>query len=176
MMTRAELLQILAGGAALTAAGAPAAAREPVGLEARIARLEAHQEIHALMLAYGSTLDRRDFQGFEALWAADAEYGQGKAAPAKGPAAIRAALEKAFATNAAGVKAPNFHVFFNLAIGPIEQDRATAFSRSAFVAPGADGTLQVVIAAHYEDEFVREAGRWKFRRRIITADGAARRG
>ena len=36
------------------------------------------------------------------------------------------------------MREPNFHVFFNIAIGPIEGDRATAFSRSAFVAAGAD--------------------------------------
>ena len=178
--TRAELLKILALGAAASSAGpsvaraAPGEPGEPgAGLEARIARLEARDEIHSLMLAYGRTLDARDFEGFAGLWAADAEYVQGRGLPAKGPAAIRAVLERAFAQNSAGVREPNFHVFFNIAIGPIEGDRATAFSRSAFVAAGADGQLQVVIAAHYEDVFVREGGRWKFLRRVIAADGAA---
>ncbi len=175
--TRAELLKILALGAAASsvAPSAAHAAREEhgLGLEARIARLEAHDEIHSLMLAYGRTLDARDFEGFAGLWAADAEYVQGKGPPARGPAGIRAVLERAFAQNSAGVREPNFHVFFNIAIGPIEGDRATAFSRSAFVAAGADGQFQVVIAAHYEDVFVREGGRWKFLRRVIAADGAA---
>ena len=174
--TRAELLKILALGAAASSAAPPLARAAPgergPALEARIARLEARDEIHALMLAYGRTLDARDFQGFAALWAAEAEYVQGKGPPAKGPAAIRAVLERAFAQNSAGVREPNFHVFFNIAIGPIEGDRATAFSRSAFVAAGAGGQLEVVIAAHYDDVFVREDGRWKFLRRAISADGA----
>ena len=175
-MTRAELLQILAGGAA-AAAAAPAAALagpeahgQPSGLEARIERLEARAEIHDLMMAYGRTLDRRDFQAFEQLWARDAEYVQGSGPPARGPAAIRAVLEAAFARNAAGVKVPNFHVFFNEAIGPVDADRATAFSRSAFVAAGPEGALEVVVTAHYEDAFAREGGRWKFLRRVIAAD------
>ena len=175
-MTRAELLKImLAGGAAASARPALALAGTAPGrsdLAARVAVLEARAEINSLMLAYGRTLDNRDFAGFAALWAADAEYVQGKGSGAKGPAAIRAVLERAFAQNAAGVREPNFHVFFNIAIGPIAGDHATAFSRSAFVAAGADGKLDVVIAAHYEDAFIREAGRWKFLRRVISADGA----
>ena len=63
-----------------------------------------------------ASLDRRDFQGFADLWAQDAEYVQGRGPGVKGPAAIRALLEKAFSTNAAGVRDPNFHVFYNAAI------------------------------------------------------------
>lgn len=171
-MTRAELLQILAGGAA--APSLAMAADAGPSLQARLDRLEARAEIHELMMAYGRTLDRRDFAGFADLWATDAEYVQGRGPGVKGPAAIRALLEKAFATNAAGVKEPNFHVFFNQAIGPIEGDRATAFSRSAFVAAGGDGALEVVVTAHYDDVFVRRNGRWQFLRRTIAADLPAR--
>ena len=173
-MTRAELLKImLAGGAAASASPALAlggTAPSRGDLAARVAVLEARTEINALMLAYGRTLDSRDFAAFAALWAADAEYVQGKGPGAKGPAAIRAVLERAFAQNSAGVREPNFHVFFNIAIGPIEADHAAAFSRSAFVAAGPGGKLEVVIAAHYDDRFIREDGRWKFLRRVIAAD------
>ncbi len=172
-MTRAELLQLLVGGAALASVAPSAAASGPTDFEARIYGLEAREEIHGLMMAYGRTLDSRDFQAFAGLWAADAEYVQGVGPAAKGPAAIRAVLEAAFARNAAGVKGPNFHVFFNEAIGPVGRDRATAFSRSAFVAAGPDGGLEVVITAHYDDTFIRENGRWKFLRRVITADAFA---
>ena len=175
--TRAELLKLLIAGAAASSALPEAASAEPAtgGLAERVLRLEAHDEIHHLMMAYGRTLDARDFAGFEAIWASDAEYVQGQPPGAKGPAAIRAALEKAFATNAAGVREPNFHVFFNVDIGPVRGDRGSAFSRSAFVAADAQGKLQVVITAHYEDEFIRENGRWKFLRRLIAADRPATR-
>ncbi len=172
--TRADLLKVLLAGAAASAAGPALAQPASGGLAARVARLESRDEIHTLMMAYGRTLDARDFAGFEALWTADAEYGQGPGRMSKGPPAIRAALEKAFATNAAGVREPNFHVFFNVMIGPVEGDRASAFSRSAFVAANAEGKLEVVIAAHYEDSFVREGGRWKFQRRVISADAPRR--
>jgi uncharacterized protein (TIGR02246 family) len=172
-MTRAELLRvILAGGAAAAAVAPRAEAAAPASLQARVERLEARAEIHELMMAYGRTLDRRDFAAFEQLWADDAEYLQGSGPPAKGPAAIRAVLEAAFARNPAGVKGPNFHVFYDPSIGPIEAGRAAAFSRSAFVAARADGKLQVVVTAHYDDVFVRRDGRWKFLRRHIVADGA----
>ena len=172
-MTRGELLKLLVAAGAM-ASGAPALGgpRSGGSLEARVGALEARAEIESLMLDYGRTLDRRDFAAFASLWAAEAEYVQGKGPGAKGPAAIRAVLERAFAQNAARVKEPNFHVLFNIAIGPIEGDRATAFSRSAFVAADAKDALEVVIAAHYEDSFIREAGRWKFLRRVISADGA----
>lgn len=171
-MTRAELLRVLlAGGAAAAAVPAGASAAAGSGsLQARLERLEARAEIHELMMAYGRTLDRRDFAAFQALWAEDAEYVQGSGPPARGPAAIRAALEAAFARNPAGVAGPSFHAFFDESIGPVEDGRATAFSRSAFVAAGPGGALQVVVTARYDDLFVLRDGRWRFLRRHIVAD------
>src|SRR5262245_21427899 len=70
-------------------------------LAARLRVLEDKEEIHALMMEYGRTLDNRDFAGFAALFARDAEYGGARGALQKGPAAIRALLEMQLARNAA---------------------------------------------------------------------------
>ena len=92
-MTRAELLKLLIGSAAVSA-GAMSMAHADTPADAasdraRLNRLEARDAIHDLMMAYGRTLDNRDFQAFADLWASDAEYVQGVGPGAKGPAAIR---------------------------------------------------------------------------------------
>ena len=58
-------------------------------LAMRIQTLEDREAIRALLVAYASTLDNRDFAGFEQLWAKDSEFLGGGGNTAKGPAAIR---------------------------------------------------------------------------------------
>ena len=119
--------------------------------------------IHELLLAYGRTLDSRDFDGFGALFTADGEYGGGR-----GPEAIAAAMRRTFASNPLGLREPNFHVFFNETID-VEGDRATSTSMSFYVAPDDHGGYRIVMMAAYDDELAKVDGKWKFRRRIVRA-------
>jgi uncharacterized protein (TIGR02246 family) len=160
----AVALMVLASPSLVARAGQTA--RPTQSLEARLRVLEDKEAIHAVMTNYGRTLDGRDFAGFERLWARDAEFLGGPGGRAIGPVAIRALLEGLLKANAAAVPGKDFHLFYNETI-EVSGDRATALSKGAFVVPGPNNRLEMSILANYHDEFVREDGRWKFRRRQI---------
>jgi hypothetical protein len=130
--------------------------------------LESREEIRVVMNDYGRLLDARDFDGFGGLFAAQAEYVSGGMV-SRGPQAIAASLKAIIGSNPLGVATPNFHVFFNQSI-EVQGDRATAVSKSAFVAPGQSNRPEAVILASYDDVFTRENGRWKFLRRVVHGD------
>ena len=46
-------------------------------------------------------------------------------------------------------------------------DTAIGFSRGTWVSTNFENRLQVSIIANYYDQFVREGGRWKFKRHQI---------
>ena len=134
---------------------------------ARLQRLEDRAQILELLSAYGATLDRHDFAAFGRLFTADAEYASGPGAPTRGRAAIQAQLEQVITTNPSNLPAPNHHLFFNPSV-TIDGDHATAHSLGAYVAPDAAGrTTQMVFFVAYDDELVRQDGRWMFQRRTV---------
>ena len=138
---------------------------------ARLDALEGREAIRTLWAEYGRTLDARDFLAFAQLFARDAEFGGGGGgAPAKGPDAIGAYLEKAIGTNYPDSKGRNFHLYFNESI-EMQGDHATAISKGGYVMATGDNTkADFLLLAEYHDEFVREDGRWKFKRRQIVGE------
>jgi SnoaL-like domain len=135
-------------------------ASDSEGLAARVQALEAREAIRTLYAEYGRTLDARDFKAFSLLFARDAEYG-----PAKGPAAIGDFLEKAIGTNYPDSKGKNYHLYFNESID-VQGDHATGISKGGYVMATADNTkADFLLLATYRDEYVKEDGRWKFKRR-----------
>jgi uncharacterized protein (TIGR02246 family) len=135
-------------------------------LEARLKVLEDRDAIRALLVSYASTLDNRDFAGFEQLWAKDAEFIGGGGNSAKGPAAIRDLLKGLLTKNAAAGPGRDFHLVMNQTVD-VKGDTATGFSRGTWVSTNAENRLQVTTIANYYDQFVREGGRWKFKRHQI---------
>ena len=149
----------------------------PDPLAARLQVLEDREAIRALLVSYARTLDERDFEGFEQLWAKDAEF-VGGANSAKGPAAIRDLLQGLLKVNAAPVPGRDFHLVMNQTVD-VTGDTATGFSRGTWVVTDPEKQLRISIIANYYDQFVREDGRWKFKRHQIggqppPATGAAR--
>jgi ketosteroid isomerase-like protein len=143
------------------------AAPELVALQAQVAELQAKEDIRELFTAYGRTLDNRDFAAFGALYATDSEYvGGGASGTARGPEEIAALLERLITTNATGA---NLHMYSNENID-VTGDTASATSRGAFYVQDANGGPQPLIFATYNDELVREDGRWKFKRREVIGD------
>ncbi len=133
---------------------------------ARLRQLEDREAIRALLVDYGATLDRRDFNAFAALFARDAEY-RGGGAPVRGAAAIAAQLSRVIGDNPSGLPGPNFHLSFNPSI-TLQADRARAVSLGAYTAPDTGGgATRLVFFVWYQDELVREDGRWKFLRRVV---------
>jgi hypothetical protein len=173
-------LAMLLFGAAFSLTATPAGAQAPAtvqALAARVEALEAQEAIRQLWADYGRTLDARDFAAFSTLWAREATYGGTPAAPgAKGPAAIGAFLEKAIGTNYPNSKGRNFHLYFNESI-EVRGDEGTGVSKGGFVMANAENNkADFLLLATYRDQFVREDGRWKFKRREIIGDIPVPRG
>jgi uncharacterized protein (TIGR02246 family) len=144
--------------------------------EVRLRALEAREAIRALWAEHGRTLDARDFRAFSQLFARDAEFVGGPGLPAKGPEAIGAFLEKAIGTNYPNSKGRNFHLYFNETIA-VDGDHGTGLSKGGFVMASSDNTkADFLLLATYRDEFVREDGRWKFKRREVIGEIPVPRG
>lgn len=123
--------------------------------------------IHALLIEYGASLDRRDFDGFGRLFGADGLYEAGPAMTARGPEAGEM-MRRIFATGPNATNTPNFHLFFNELIWFDGPDRARSTSMCLFMTPDKEtGRPTVAVSARYEDELVRRDGRWLFARRRL---------
>jgi ketosteroid isomerase-like protein len=166
---------IVTGRSASAQATADKAAKPSAdALAARVQVLEDRELIRALLVTYARTLDERDFAGFERLWARDAEFLGGAKDSAKGPAAIRDLLQGLLKVNAAPVPGRDFHLVMNQTVD-VTGDTATGFSRGTWVVTDPDTKLRVAIIANYYDQFVREDGRWKFKRHQIGGTPPATR-
>lgn len=131
---------------------------------------EDRAEIHRLLVDYGRALDARDFDGFGKLFARDGVYvaGGGGGQPLSGRQAGEA-MRRTFAENALGFAEPNYHLFFNETVDFTGPDKAQASSQSLYMVPGEGGAPRAAMMARYDDELVREDGRWKFARRVVHA-------
>lgn len=153
--------------AMLLALSFPALAATPP-LAARIQRLADAAEIRTLLHDYGRLLDARDLEAYAALFAKNGEW-VGGLGTAKGPAAILVMMRKAFGDAAVGSNHENFHLLTNEII-TVDGNGAIAWSRWSFVVAGQDGKPSIALAGHYDDRLVREAGRWRFARRVAHTD------
>jgi len=134
----------------------------------RIQRLEDEIAIRELLLDYGRTLDTRDYAGYAALFARDGVW-IGSSGPWKGPAAIRAMLERSLKVAAGTPNTSNFHLLTNAQV-KVDGDRATALSKLVFVTRSAENRPAMTLSGHYVDTLTREDGRWKFLRREVHGD------
>jgi hypothetical protein len=151
----------------------PALAADPAAsgqqaLAVRIQQVEDHIAIERVLMEYGRALDRRDFDTYSQLFATNGEW-SGSLGTFRGPAAIKAAMEKSFKDSRAAPIPTNFHVLTN-AIIDVKGDRATAWSKWTFMNM-VDNKPVVVLAGQYEDTLVREGGEWKFLRRTAQTPG-----
>jgi 3-phenylpropionate/cinnamic acid dioxygenase small subunit len=135
--------------------------------EERIKRLEDTEDIRRLLLEYGRTLDDRDFAAYSGLFSDDGGEWAGGFGSFKGPAEIKAAMERTIGTapNTQG----NYHLLSNFIVD-VDGDTAKAWSRWSFVVPGETGDPRLMVSGRYDDELVRENGRWKFQRRTVSGD------
>jgi uncharacterized protein (TIGR02246 family) len=168
------VLAAAASLAVLTAhAQAPAAAPTLESLAARVQALEDREAIRALILAYGVAHDSRDYRTFASLFASNGEW-VGGLGSAKGPEAIFELMDRTIGHDPQPNGSGTFHVLTNDQIR-IDGDRASARTIWIYVTPGEDNTPRMAILGHYDDQFVRENGEWKFLRREAPADIPGRR-
>ncbi len=137
-----------------------------MSLEDRIRRLEDIEEIRAVLIAYGRTLDAHDFDGYSRLFAREGTW-TGGFGSATGPADIKAMLDRSIGS--AGLPSGSHHLMTSMAIEP-DGDKARAWSRWSFVVAGADGKPVTLYAGQYDDVLIREDGRWRFQSRTVTGD------
>jgi hypothetical protein len=119
-------------------------------------------------MEYGRALDSRNFTAYSQLFAAQGEW-SGSLGTFRGPAAIKAAMEKSFKDSRAAAIPTNFHLLTN-AIIDVQGDRATAWSKWTFMRME-NGKPVVALAGQYQDTLVREGGQWKFQRRTAQTPG-----
>jgi uncharacterized protein (TIGR02246 family) len=134
-------------------------------LEQRLQRVEDELAIRRVLVDYSATQDARDFDGYVALFAKDGEWVNGKTVY-KGREAIHKMLVGLYGVPPAGyVNNESFHITSNPQI-EVNGDRATARSRHLLVMRGPKGEPTPTLAGRYEDELIREGGKWKILRRI----------
>jgi uncharacterized protein (TIGR02246 family) len=170
MMRATFLIFFAAAVLAIASAGVAGAGQAKAGgVEARLQKLEDREAIRALFIDYGRTLDSRDFTAFAQLFARDGEFIGGAGATAKGRDAVGALLGKLLQTNYPDSRGKNFHLFFGEAI-EVNGNEATAVSKGGFVMASTANKPEMLLLATYRDQFVREDGRWKFKRREVHGD------
>jgi len=143
--------------------------------EARLRRLEDLEQIRQLFVEYKMVLDKQDFAAYGALFAADGEFiatpDQGLQ-QAKGPAAIQALVEAMPGSLLGSEPGADFHVVVNplIELDAADPDRAQAQVTWLYVVKGEDGAPALCKLGHYDDQLIREAGRWRFLRREAPTD------
>lgn len=149
--------------------GARAAEADDVAaLAKRVQVLEDREEIRALILAYGQAHDHRDYRTFASLFAANGEW-IGGLGTAKGPDAIFALMDKSIGHSPLPQGSGTFHIMTNDQI-KIDGDRASSTVKWFYITIGDDNSPKPTYLGHYDDEFVRENGRWRFLRRQSFSD------
>jgi uncharacterized protein (TIGR02246 family) len=158
--------------AALRATSEPAAPAAADEVGARVRRLEDLEQIRQLFIDYKHVLDGKDFSGYASLFADDGEF-VAIAGSARGRTAIEAMVAAMPGTDLLGAKVgDDFHLVLNpqIQLDSDDPDRARAQSTWAYVVKGDDGEPVLAKLGHYDDELVREAGQWRFRRREAPMD------
>jgi uncharacterized protein (TIGR02246 family) len=147
----------------------PSPAADLDSLAARVRVLEDREEIRSLILAYGAAHDARDYVTFASLFAEKDGEWIGGLGRAKGREAIFRLMDDTIGHNPQPGGSGTYHVLTNEQI-EIDGDRASATTKWIYVTPGDDGGPKLVFLGHYNDEFIRENGTWKFLRREAPAD------
>jgi len=165
----AGLLALLLGATGVWTHAQVASAGKSLSVQERLQRMEDIEAIRELLVAYGRSFDKRDFATYASLFAKDGVWvgGAGGVQSYEGPDAIRAMVEKGYPPT---VFPGSYHIMSNFAIELTGADTAKAWSRWTFVVPGVHQEPVIFRGGYYEDELVREGGRWKFKRRVVATD------
>ncbi|HUZ20445.1 MAG TPA: nuclear transport factor 2 family protein [Acidimicrobiales bacterium] len=136
--------------------------------EARLQRLEDLEEIRQLFIEYKRALDGKDFAAYASLFATDGEFVAGEL-HAKGRAEIQAMVEGMLGNLLGDERGNDFHLVINPSVR-LDGDRATAEVTWAYVVRGGGDQPVLSKLGHYDDELIREDGRWRFLRRSAPTD------
>jgi uncharacterized protein (TIGR02246 family) len=134
-------------------------------LEREVRRLEAREEIHALLMAYRRALDEKDFPGYAALFTSDGVFTAGSFR-ASGRDEIVAMLEGMVPAGLlAATGGDDLHLVANVDIEVGDDGTARATSTWLYLVRGEGDVPELSKLGHYEDELRVEDGRWRFAHR-----------
>lgn len=160
---------ILVVGILAASAALPAAAAQTGGptIDQRLQRVEDELAIRRVLVDYSSMQDARDYAGYAALFAREGEWVNGRTVH-RGREAIHKMLVDLYGAPPPGyVNNESYHISSNAQID-LDGDRATVRSRHLLVMRGPNGEPTPALAGRYEDQFIREDGKWKILRRVDT--------
>jgi hypothetical protein len=141
----------------------PVTGNTVTGIEERLRRLEDVEEIRRLIQDYRRHLDAGDLVSYGLLFAADGEW-IGGTGYGKSPEGITEMLTEGLPPRKPGPQS-SWHLLTDPVI-MVDGDRATGLLTWSWVGRG-DGNVPVMrLLGTYEDSYVREDGRWRFRTRI----------
>lgn len=145
-----------------------ASAQDIEALTARVQVLEDREAIRQLILDYGTFHDHRDYRSLSTLFASNGvwESGMGRG---EGPDGVFKLMDDTIGHNPLPDGSGTFHLLTNDRI-VVDGDRASAVTKWLYVTAGANGSPNTAILGHYDDEFIRENGVWKFLRRQAPMD------
>jgi hypothetical protein len=134
-------------------------------LREQVRALEDREQIRNLIQAYRKTLDDRDLRAFSELFAAEGTW-TGRSGTATGPQEIYSMLTTALPDNPPAPGSTLWHLNTDPAI-EVDADRASAFTFWMHVRRG-DGDIPLLpTLGGYQDELIREDGRWRFQLRTV---------
>ena len=162
-MTLIRVLAVLAVALALSACATPQDPRI-AALEKRVQQLQDQKEIREVLIRYGEYLDAKDYAGYASLFASDGVW-TGGFGSATGPAGIQAMLEKNLGKPEPGyINKASFHHMTTEVID-VTGDTARVRSRYMFFTATPESKPVPSLAGRYIDDFVRENGAWKIKKR-----------
>ena len=142
----------------------PSADPRVAALEKRVQQLQDEQAIREVVIRYGEYLDARDYAGYASLFASDGVW-TGGFGSATGPAGIQEMLEKNLGKPEPGfINNSNFHLMTTVVVN-VDGDTAKVRSRYTFFTASPENKPVPALAGRYVDEFVRENGQWKIKKR-----------
>jgi 3-phenylpropionate/cinnamic acid dioxygenase small subunit len=131
---------------------------------------ESYHAITTLLYRYAECIDAADFDGIGALFANGGISNEGYDGQITGADAVANLYRSTNRVHEDGTLRTR-HLTTNVIVD-IDEDAGHARTRSAFVVVQAtpDLPLQPIVAGRYHDEFVRDAGGWRFAHRHILLE------
>ena len=139
-------------------------AQDLESLARRVQVLEDKESIRALILAYGMAHDNRDYRKFADLFAREDGEWIGGFGSAKGRVEIFELMDQMIGHDPQANGAGTYHVMTNEQI-EVDGDRASSLTKWTYYVPDEGGNPNAIYLGHYDDEFIREDGEWKFLKR-----------
>jgi len=133
-------------------------------LKARLDRLESRAAITELISQYANACDEHDMPRLMSLFTPDACFDSPSGAMvARGRIAIEAMFIEMFK-----IRGPAFHWTHDAIVKPDPQNAERATGRVYSHAETTPGAVSSLAAMRYDDEYQRDDGQWRFRKRVIS--------